>query len=124
MPRLKTESFGGGDQSWLGSTHGIGNARTEKLDPSEFTKATHYPDGFIRSGQPLAKVDGVVVPYVAGASDGSEVLAGFLLTDQATDGAAQIGVPVLDHGRIKTAKVPGSFTAPTAANDKTTCVYV
>ena len=82
MPRLKTESFSSGDQSWLGSTHGLRNARTETLDISAFTPATHYPNGYIPSGTPVAKVGGVLVPY-----DGTEatttnagVLAGFVLT--------------------------------------------
>ena len=56
MPNFKSESFGGGDQSWLGSAHGIANCRTEKLKVSGFTKGTHYPNGYIPSGTPVAKV--------------------------------------------------------------------
>ena len=52
MPRLTSEAFGGGDQSWLGSSHSIANCRTETLDISAFNKATHYPDGYIPSGTP------------------------------------------------------------------------
>ncbi len=48
MPKLRTETFGGGDQSWLGSAHGIGNCRTETIDISAFTASTHYPNGYIR----------------------------------------------------------------------------
>ena len=62
MPRLTSEAFGGGDQSWLGSSHSIANCRTETLDISAFTKATHYPDGFIPSGTPVCKTGGVLVP--------------------------------------------------------------
>ena len=117
MPRLKTESFSSGDQSWLGSTHGLRNARTETLDISAFTPATHYPNGYIPSGTPVAKVGGVLVPY-----DGTEatttnagVLAGFVLTDQPVVGSEDFAVPLLDHGRVKTAKLPVAFTAPVAA---------
>ena len=39
MPRYVSESFGAGDQSWLGSAHGIWNGRTEILDISAFTAA-------------------------------------------------------------------------------------
>ena len=73
MPRLKTETFGAGDLSWLGSTHGIANGRTEKLDISTFTSGTHYPNGYLPSGLPVALVSGVLVPYVAteGTTTGS-----------------------------------------------------
>lgn len=124
MPRLKIETIGSGDQSWLGSAHGIGNCRTETLDVSTLTKATHYPDGFVKSGLPLAKVAGLMVPYNSAGADGSQNLVGFLFTDQSTDGTTDLPVPVLDHGRVKTAKLPVAFEAPAAAADKTTCVYI
>lgn len=128
MPRLKTETFGGGDQSWLGSAHGIANARTEVLDISAFTAGTHYPNGYIPSGLPVAKVGGVLVPYDATEATTTDagVLAGFVLTDQKVDGTADFGVPLLDHGRVITSKLPISFTAPTAAAKRaaTTIVFV
>lgn len=128
MPRLKTETFGGGDQSWLGSAHGIANARTEVLDISAFTAGTHYPNGYIPSGLPVAKVGGVLVPYDAteATTTAAGVLAGFVLTDQKVDGTADFGVPLLDHGRVITSKLPISFTAPTAAAKRaaTTIVFV
>jgi hypothetical protein len=120
MPRLKSESFGTGDQSWLDSTHGLRNARTEVLDISTFTAGTHYPNGYIPSGTPLAKVGGMVVPYTSAeaTTTGAGVLAGHLLTDQQVVGTNDFAVPVLSHGRVKTAKVPqgtDAFTAPVAA---------
>ena len=128
MPKLKTETFGGGDLSWLGSTHGIVNARTEILDISTFTAGTHYPNGYIPSGLPVAKVGGVLVPYDAteGTTTGAGVLAGFVLTDQPVVGTSDFGVPLIDHGRVKTAKLPIAFTAPTAAAKRaaTTIVFV
>lgn len=128
MPRMKTETFGGGDQSWLGSTHGIANARTEILDISAFTAGTHYPNGYIPSGLPVAKVSGVLVPYDAteGTTTAAGVLAGFILTDQPVVGTADFGVPLIDHGRVRVAKLPVSFTAPTAAAKRaaTTIVFI
>lgn len=128
MPKLKTETFAGGDLSWLGSTHGIANARTEILDISTFTAGTHYPNGYIPSGLPVAKVGGVLVPYDAteGTTTGAGVLAGFVLTDQPVVGTSDFGVPLIDHGRVKTAKLPIAFTAPTAAAKRaaTTIVFV
>ena len=128
MPRLKTETLGGGDQSWLGSTHGIANARTEILDISAFTLATHYPNGYIPSGLPVAKVGGVLVPYDAteGTVTSAGILAGFVLTDHKVDGTADFGVPLYDHGRVKVASLPISFVAPAAAakSAATTIVFI
>ena len=126
MPRLSTELTGGGDLSWLGSAHGISNARTEVLDVSAFTKATHYPDGYIKSGTPVAKVGGVLVPYDPTVSvvTGAGVLAGFILTDQKVVGDKDFGVSVLDHGRVRVAKVPGGFVTPIADKSATTIVFI
>lgn len=126
MPRLKTETFGGGDQSWLGSDHGIANARTEILDISTFTASTHYPNGYIPSGLPVAKVGGVLVPYdsTEGTTTGAGVLAGFVLFDQPVVGTADFGVPLLDHGRVIAAKVPISFAAPAAAAKRAATTFV
>lgn len=128
MPRLSNETFGGGDLSWLGSAHGIANARTEVLDISTFTAGTHYPNGYIPSGTPVAKVGGVLIPYDAteGTVTGAGILAGFVLTDQKVVGTADFGVPLLDHGRVRTAKLPIAFTAPAAAAKRaaTTIVFI
>lgn len=132
MPRMRTETFGGGDQSWIGAgAHGITDARTEILDISAFTAGTHYPNGFIPSGLPVAKVGGVLVPYdpTEGVTTNAGVLAGFVLTDQPVIGGStgpDFGVPLYDHGRVVTANLPIAFTAPTAAAKKaaTTIVFV
>ena len=129
MPNLRQESFGPGDQSWLGSTHGIRNARTVVLDISTFNQGTHYPDGYIKSGFPLAIVDGKAVPYdvTAGTTTGAGVLAGHLLTDQRVYGSADFGVPLLDHGRVKVAKIAAilaGFIKPITAKNATTIVHI
>ena len=128
MPRMVSESYGSGDQSWLGSTHAINNARTEMLDISAFTAGTHYPDGYIPSGTPVAKVGGVLVPYDATEATvtGAGILAGFVLFDQYVVGTADFAVPLCDHGRVKVANVPGTFVAPAAAakSSATTIVFV
>jgi hypothetical protein len=120
MPRLKSETFGTGDMSWLDSGHGLRNARTELLDISAFTAGTHYPDGYIKSGTPVAKSSGMLVPYTSaeGTTTGAGVLWGHVLTDQPVVGTNDFAVPVLKHGRVVTAKVPqgtDAFTAPVAA---------
>lgn len=133
MPRMRDESFGTGDQSWLGGTHSIYNCRTETLDISAFVAGTHYPNGYIPSGTPVAKVGGLLVPYTSaeGTTTGAGVLAGFLYTDQPIVGNAatnDFAVPLLDHGRVKTAKVKvgsdGAFTAPVAPLKRTASNFV
>lgn len=129
MPKLRTETFGPGDQSWLGSAHGIREARTGVIDISAFTAGTHFPDGFIPSGTPLALVAGIYVPYdkTEATTTNAGVLAGFLLTDQRVIGTQDFPAPVLDHGRVKVAKIPyaGGFAAPVAAaKNKTTVVFI
>ena len=137
MPRFRTESeIVTGNMEWLGSGHGIRNARTEILDISTFTAGTHYPNGYIPSGMPVAKVGGVLVPYDAteGTVTGAGILAGFVLTDvplYVTPGATapateDQNVPLLDHGRVKVGKLPIAFVKPTAAakSSATTIVFI
>lgn len=128
MPRLRSETLGTGDQSWLGSAHGIWNGRTETVDISAFTANTHYPDGYLPSGTPVAEVSGKLVPYdKTGATvTAAGILAGHILTDQPVVGTGDFPAPLLDHGRVKTAKVPHSFEAPTVAAKAAavTIVYV
>lgn len=132
MPKLVTQSFGSGDQSWLGSTHGIRNARTAILDISAFTAGTHYPDGYIPSGTPLAKVGGLLVPYdiTVGTTTGAGIIAGHLLTDQKVVGSTDFGVPLFDHGRVIAARVAAilsawsSFVVPITAKNGSNILYV
>ena len=52
----RTRSWGVDDTSWLASRKGLDTCRSVTLDMSTFTQATHYPDGFLPSGIPLAPV--------------------------------------------------------------------
>lgn len=114
--RLKTESFGSGDMSWLGSSHGIRNARTVTIDPTAF--AAKVKNGVIPSGTPVTITGGTATPYA-----GTGKFSGFLLTDQPGSGG-KIAAPVIDHGRVKVKSLPETFTPPAAADDETTFVYV
>ena len=134
MPRLQSDTFLGNDQTWLGGTHSIYDTRTETLDISTFTAGTHYPNGYIKSGTPLAKVSGLMVPYdsLEATTTGAGVLAGHLYTDQrvvSSAATADFPIPLLDHGRVKAAKVPqglNAFTVPVAAAKRaaTDIVYI
>lgn len=132
MPRMKSETYGAGDQSWLGSAHGIYNGRTETIDISAFTAGTHYPNGYIPSGTPVALSAGLLVPYdkTEGTVTGAGILAGFILTDQPipAGSTADFAAPLLDHGRVKVSKVPYNntftFAAPVAAAKSATSNFV
>jgi hypothetical protein len=118
MPKLRTESFGSGDQRWIGSPHGLYDTLTVTIDISAFTAGTHYPNGYMPSGTRLNIADpDVVIPFV----DGAGAKLAFLYTDQqvvpATGvGAKDFAAPALAHGTIKIARLPGAaFTPPTTA---------
>lgn len=128
MPRMKTESWGTGNFTWIASSTLIHNNRSAVLTIAAFTKATHYPEGYLPSGLPLAVVNGRAVPYTAGATDGSQVLAGHLFTDQEIDEKSPdtvLNIPLYDDGKVYVNRVPGpEFAAPDAANDKTKIIYL
>ena len=106
---VTSESWGGDDQSWLAASHGQDMARSITLDTSAFTEATHYPDGYVLSGTPLGQItaSGLYAPYASGATDGTETLAGFLLTPvKMTSGGADVGGALFEHGRVVEANLP------------------
>ncbi len=113
MPRLKTETFGTGDQSWLASTHSIYNCRTGTLNLGSFVAATHYPDGHIRSGTPVGQITASKLygPFDSAATDGRQNFVGFVYTDQAVVGTANIPAPIFDHGRVNSDRLPIAVNA-------------
>lgn len=110
MPRLTTESWGVGNTTWLGSSHGIENARTATMDVSTFTKATHYPNGFFPSGLIVdATIEGSIKPWTGATGEN----LGFVLFDTPTDGVADVPAPILRHGIIITGNLPVALTVGT-----------
>lgn len=109
------------DQSWLGSAHGTSSCRPVTLDPALFTAGTHYPNGFVPSGCALGMVTatGKYGPYTPGASNGTQTFAGFLFTSQRMNVLTTQAIgPLLEHGRVITAKLPfqsGAGAIDTAA---------
>lgn len=94
---IKT-SYQSEDRSWLLSAHGTdpGTTPSITLDVSTFDRATHYPDGYIRSGTVLGKItaSGLYGPYsgkqsneVQKVTEGGSGLTSFTLTysGQTTD---------------------------------------
>lgn len=79
------------DRPWLASLVGVQDTNTITLDLSKFTKDTHYVvsanpalqgRNVMKSGIPLGKVtaSGLYAPYKSSASDGTETLVGFLVS--------------------------------------------
>ncbi|MFB7212707.1 head decoration protein [Streptomyces sp. NPDC056255] len=105
-----TEQYGSDDQSWLGSAHGTDSTETIALDTSTFTPATHYPNGYFKSGIPLGRITagGKYGPYDGAATDGREALVGFLFaavkapTVNTIDPAAAL----LTHGKVRESRLP------------------
>lgn len=107
---LVTETFGQDDQSWLGSEEGTSRAMSITLDTSAFVAATHYPDGYFKSGIILGKItaSGLYGPYNNAASDGTEVAAGLLLcaVDAPSVNTIDPQGAMLWHGRVLISKLP------------------
>lgn len=114
---LKVESFTQDRRDWLGSAHGTDAPVSITLDVSKFTKNTHYPDGYLKSGIPLGKVTsgGKYGPYDDAASDGRQTLVGFLFTAQDVDARQVASTSVvgsmLIHCFIREAKLPVAVDA-------------
>ena len=109
-----TTAHSGGNSSWLGSRHAVAEAHPGTLDATAFASATGVTDGVVPSGYPIARVDGLCVPYDSAGVDGSEVLYGFSLDDRDISKGDE-PTAIIWHGRIKTANLPVTFTAPTDA---------
>jgi hypothetical protein len=72
---------------------------------------------------------GCALHLAEATTTGAGVLAGHLLTDQPVVGSNNFAAPLIDHGRVKAAKVPtgtDAFTAPVAAAKRAvnTIVYI
>jgi hypothetical protein len=77
------------NRSWLLSPHGTdpGTTPSITLDISAFTAGTHYPDGYIMSGEPLAELgSGLYAPYAAAGASGGDVAEISTITRTATGG--------------------------------------
>jgi hypothetical protein len=114
---LTVDSFEQDDQRWLASQHAADTGRTVTLDVSKFTKADHYPDGYLKSGIVITKLaSGKYGPFdpsvVDGTSDGRSNKAGFLL--EAVRVRASDATPagsLLLHGVVDGARLPVTDTS-------------
>lgn len=100
---IRTESYGGGDDSWMGSRHGVDTAQTVTLDASAFT----VTDDIVKSGYPVEfdATSGLAEPLTTGT------LYGFVIGDHYI-GNGDTPVAVLERGRVIVDNLPVSFTPP------------
>lgn len=122
-----TETFGNEDHSWLRSQHGTEAIETAVLDLSKFTKGTHYPDGYIKSGEPLGKITatGLYGPYDSAATDGRETLDGHLFATRAVrDGGGGAVGALLTHGKVVEDRLPHPVDAAGKADVAGSIRYV
>jgi hypothetical protein len=100
-------------RSWLLSPHGTepGATLSITLDVSAFTAATHYPNGYLKSGIVLGRITatGLYAPYVDAAVDGTGVAAGFLFSSvkvpNTADLTKDVGGGLVVHGFVDAAKL-------------------
>lgn len=117
-PKTETIFDGVGDISWLGSAHGLDSADTATFDVALFTKATHYPKGYLRSGTPVGKVtaSGRYGPYDNTAEDGREKFVGFIVGDYDVTGQTLVQGGIHRHGEVREAHLPIAIDAAAKAD--------
>lgn len=106
-------SVGQDDQSWLGSAHGTDAPQTITIDTTTFTLAAHFVDevgGWLKSGLPLRYLRTENGQKIYGLWAATFDLAGFLFTTTEA-AAALVGGSILEHGRVRTAKLPVAVDA-------------
>lgn len=104
------------DRSWYLGTEALpGFTVSGALDMSAFVEAAHYPDGYVRSGQPLGRISatGLYGPYDDAALDGRGVCAGLLFSSVKVPlGGADPGCAVLrSFTAVKPSKLPVALDA-------------
>ncbi|MEU7905307.1 head decoration protein [Actinoplanes sp. NPDC049118] len=109
---VKTISYPVEDRAWLGSAHGTDCTESITVATSEFTRTTHYPNGAIPSGMPVALITsgdkaGLYGPYGPTETNGQQHLAGHLFSSiRVPDNGANVGAALLWHGAIVIARLP------------------
>lgn len=111
---VKTVSYQSEDRAWLGSAHGTDCTESITVTPTAFTRAQHFPNGFIPSGMPVALItsgdkSGLYGPYDPAKTNGQQNLAGHLFSAIAvTDGGPNVGAALLWHGAVVIARLPAN----------------
>lgn len=130
---LTTTNYQVEKRSWLLSQWGQGPGENPSivLDQSAFVEATHFPNGYIASGEALGIITAassatktVVGPYDDEALDGREVCAGFLHSAvKVPSNGTDPGGALVVAGFIKESKLPRAIDAAAKA-DLNLCHFV
>lgn len=98
------------DSTWAASRHGFDTAGTGTLDVTKFTKATHYPNGYIPSGTPVVKDSaGKYGPVVAAVGDEAATYDAIVLAPvEIREGQTVAVFAALDEGIVYGARLRGS----------------
>lgn len=107
MLEFKIETLVDDDQSWLASSHGTDAAQSITLDVSTFSEAEHYPDGYLPSGLPLARLAGSSYPAVR-YGPASDALSGLLLhaLPVPPGGIGDVAGALHWHGAVHLSRLP------------------
>lgn len=108
---LVTESFSQDDQRWLASEHGADTAQSVTLDLSDFTAATHYPNGYIPSGTVLSEGTDTTKfgPYDPTEAS-ADTAVGILLEAVHVVGSADPNGAMVKHCFVDTTHMPFAST--------------
>lgn len=113
-PRI--EQFGPGDQSWLGSRHGVDNAIPVTIDVT--ASSSKIVDGYMKSGEALAlnSSTNLYQPYDSAGSNGTDTLRGFLIADlNVVTGAGNATAAMGKHLFVRKSKLPTPIGSPAAS---------
>lgn len=112
---VRTVAYQTEDHSWLGSAHGTEATDSIVLDLSLFTAGTHYPNGYIPSGMPVAEVtavganQGMYGPYNGALANGQQTNTGHLFTSiPVTAGQTRAAAARFTHGKVRVANLPAN----------------
>ncbi|HEX8632234.1 MAG TPA: head decoration protein [Catenuloplanes sp.] len=111
---VRTVSYQSEDRAWLGSAHGTDCTESITITPRAFTRAKHFPNGFIPSGMPVALITtgddkDLYGPYDPAKTNGQQTLAGHLFSSvTVTTGGPNVGAALHWHGAIVTARLPAN----------------
>lgn len=114
MPGLQSTKYGSGNRRWLANSHGLRDARSGYGLLASFDEATHYPDGYLRSGTAVnAAVENDLKPWTGAAGE----KLGFLVSDINVPVGEDEGFTsaVLRHGTINVRHLPEPL--PTEVGD-------
>jgi len=110
-PTKVTTAAGLEDRSWLHNLQGVGQNLSDTIDLSLFTAATHYLDGYIKSGTVLGRVTatGFLGPASAAATDGRQTPVGHLYNSKTvSDPAGKDECALFRRGAVRRANLPAN----------------